>query len=130
MHVWHEKFFASLGNSWGSFVCLDDKTKHRKRFDIARLLVSVESRLRIPSSVNVNVRGIDFKILITVEETQMVVEDCSIYETMSSEESNVPVEKNFEGELNAVACSQGKGGMISSHEFDIFPWLEEKYVDC
>ena len=56
MDVWHEKFLASLGNNWGSFISLDDSTLHKKRFDIARLLVSVESRLRIPSSMNVKVR--------------------------------------------------------------------------
>ncbi|XWS20350.1 hypothetical protein CRYUN_Cryun31cG0093900 [Craigia yunnanensis] len=131
LHVWHEKFFALLGNSLGSFVRLDNKTKHKKRLDITILLVSVESRLRIHSSVNVNVRGIDFKILITVEETETMAGECPIYdEVMRSEEKDVLVGKIFDGELNAVAYFRENGVIISSHEFDICPWLEQEYDGC
>ena len=72
MQVWHEIFFLSLGNNWGSFVSLDDCTINRRRFDIARMLVLVESRLKIPSSATVKVRGISFKILISVEDSELM----------------------------------------------------------
>ena len=68
MQVWHEIFFVYLGNNWGSFVSLDDDTFNRRRFDIARMLVLMESRLRIPSPVTVKVKGISLKILISVEQ--------------------------------------------------------------
>ena len=127
LQVWHEKFFAFLGNSWGKLVCIDDNTIKRKRFDIARLLVSVESWLSIPSSVNVNVRGIDFKILIIVEEEETVAEKSLVcIEVESSDDEDVLIEKNFDEGLNDAAYSQGNGGLLSSHKFDICPWLEQK----
>ena len=70
LQVWHNKFFESLGNRWGSFVCLDDCTINRSRLDVARMLIRVESSLRIPSTVSVNVRGSQSKILVAVEDTE------------------------------------------------------------
>ncbi|GKV30559.1 hypothetical protein SLEP1_g39360 [Rubroshorea leprosula] len=40
LNVWAPEFFASMGCSWGKFICLDDSTSKRKRFDIARFLIS------------------------------------------------------------------------------------------
>ncbi|XVF04128.1 hypothetical protein REPUB_Repub05bG0055400 [Reevesia pubescens] len=68
--VWHEQFFQSLGNSWGTFVRVDDNTANRRRFDVARMLVLIESRLNVPSFVSVNIREKYFKILVSMEDCQ------------------------------------------------------------
>ncbi|XVF28223.1 hypothetical protein REPUB_Repub15cG0011000 [Reevesia pubescens] len=66
--VWHEQFFQSLGNSWGIFVRVDENTSNRRRFDVARMLVLIESRMNVPSFVSVNIRGKYFKILVSLED--------------------------------------------------------------
>ncbi|XVE94526.1 hypothetical protein REPUB_Repub02eG0016300 [Reevesia pubescens] len=69
IHIWHINFFKSLGDSWGSFIRVNTDTLLRKRLDIARVLVTVGSRMDIPSSVFINVRGCSYKILVSVDES-------------------------------------------------------------
>ncbi|XVF29703.1 hypothetical protein REPUB_Repub15cG0145100 [Reevesia pubescens] len=68
--VWNEKFFQSLGNSWGTFVRLDKNTLKRRRFDVAKILLLIETRMNVPSSISVNIRGQFFKILVSIDECQ------------------------------------------------------------
>ncbi|XVE66605.1 hypothetical protein DITRI_Ditri08aG0091900 [Diplodiscus trichospermus] len=68
LHLWHENFFSSLGNRWGSFVRLDNCTRNKSRFDIARMLVMVDSRFKIPPLVTVRFKGQEFKILVSMDE--------------------------------------------------------------
>ncbi|XVF06595.1 hypothetical protein REPUB_Repub06bG0062500 [Reevesia pubescens] len=46
----------------------DEDTQFRRRFDVARVLVSVESKLNIPSILSVNVRGKIHKVIVSIEE--------------------------------------------------------------
>ncbi|GKU86167.1 hypothetical protein SLEP1_g729 [Rubroshorea leprosula] len=39
LNVWRTDFFATMGWSWGKFICLDDSTSQKRRFDIARFLI-------------------------------------------------------------------------------------------
>lgn len=34
-------FFAAVGNTLGSFVCIDDVTSQKKRLDVGRMLIVV-----------------------------------------------------------------------------------------
>ncbi|XVF29224.1 hypothetical protein REPUB_Repub15cG0102500 [Reevesia pubescens] len=70
VHVlaWHQKLFKSIGDSWGKFIKMDKDTATRRRFDVARILVSVESRMNIPSSFSINIRGKTFRVLVTIED--------------------------------------------------------------
>ena len=108
--VWHEKFFVSLGNSWGSFVNLNDNTIQRKRLDIKRMLLSVENRLRIPSSVNVKIRGKSFKILISVEDSENVAgkyQACA--DESDSDEKDSSSNNSILGVINVAAYSKVNG---------------------
>ncbi|XVF82531.1 hypothetical protein PTKIN_Ptkin16aG0057100 [Pterospermum kingtungense] len=67
LQLWNEQFFKSIGDCWGSFIRLDDCSASKKRLDIARMLVSVSSRLNIPSVVSVRVKEKSFKILVSME---------------------------------------------------------------
>ncbi|GLT87925.1 hypothetical protein SLE2022_059760 [Rubroshorea leprosula] len=40
LHAWGPKFFESMASVWGKFISLDDSTSKRRRFDIARFLIS------------------------------------------------------------------------------------------
>ncbi|XVF20993.1 hypothetical protein REPUB_Repub12eG0052300 [Reevesia pubescens] len=66
----HERFLMPLGNSWGNFVKLDDSIMSRKQLDVARMLVSIDSRLSIHYSIFVNSIGKLYEILISVDKTQ------------------------------------------------------------
>ncbi|XVE69059.1 hypothetical protein DITRI_Ditri09bG0119200 [Diplodiscus trichospermus] len=68
LQLWNIKFFRTLGNQWCSFVIVDEDTLLKQRFDRARMLVIVESRLTVPSIVTVNVNGYSYKIPVSLEE--------------------------------------------------------------
>ncbi|XVF38857.1 hypothetical protein REPUB_Repub20aG0138200 [Reevesia pubescens] len=71
LQIWHERFFSSLGNSWGSFLKLDCNTILKTRFDLARLLVLVENKGRIPSTVSIYLNGKVFKIYTSIEDVTL-----------------------------------------------------------
>ncbi|XVF68032.1 hypothetical protein PTKIN_Ptkin10aG0170300 [Pterospermum kingtungense] len=57
LQLWDLKFFKALGDLWGSFVKLDYATENKRRFDKAKMLVIVDSKLCIPSVVSVKFGG-------------------------------------------------------------------------
>ncbi|XVF78438.1 hypothetical protein PTKIN_Ptkin14bG0133100 [Pterospermum kingtungense] len=68
LHLWDIKFFKSLGDKWGMFLRVDDETASKSRFDRARLLVLVESKMLIPSIVSIKNEDQVFKIIVSLEE--------------------------------------------------------------
>ncbi|XVF71504.1 hypothetical protein PTKIN_Ptkin12aG0043100 [Pterospermum kingtungense] len=68
LHIWNETFFKALTDSWGSFVNVDQNTVEKNRFDVARLLVIVDSKVKIPSVVSVTTGDVSFKIIVSLEE--------------------------------------------------------------
>lgn len=38
--AWHESFFRSIAGHFGKFICMDDATKERQRYDVALILIS------------------------------------------------------------------------------------------
>ncbi|GKV05044.1 hypothetical protein SLEP1_g17093 [Rubroshorea leprosula] len=42
LHAWGPGFFNSMASVWGTFICLDDSTSKKRRFDVARFLISTE----------------------------------------------------------------------------------------
>ncbi|XVF55571.1 hypothetical protein PTKIN_Ptkin06aG0046700 [Pterospermum kingtungense] len=68
LQVWDIKFFKALGDMWGAFIKIDEDTVCRRRFDITRLLVMVDSKLKIPSYVTVKHGDAIFKLVVTLEK--------------------------------------------------------------
>ena len=87
LQVWQEKFFESLGNSWGKFVKLDECTINRSRLDAARMLVRVVNSHDIPASVSVMVRGTLHKIRV-LEEEAMGVEEVEGGDSMAKHDTS------------------------------------------
>ncbi|XVE51579.1 hypothetical protein DITRI_Ditri02bG0052800 [Diplodiscus trichospermus] len=95
LQIWHEKFFMSIGNSWGDFVRLDDCTRVKYKFDVARFLVIVESKLKIPSSVSVKVRDHNFKVSVTLKDPEsLFMSSHADSVSMDSGEEDEPVRSN------------------------------------
>ncbi|GKV09853.1 hypothetical protein SLEP1_g21292 [Rubroshorea leprosula] len=68
LNVWGPTFFASMGCSWGKFICLDDSTSHRRRFDIARFLISTPIMNTISVTRQIKIDGSVYKLKFTEEE--------------------------------------------------------------
>ncbi|GAB4830789.1 hypothetical protein Ancab_004820 [Ancistrocladus abbreviatus] len=60
-------FFCSIATQWGRFVSLDPNTKDRKRFDMARILLSTSYLGFIASAMPVHVNGQLFVIRVSEE---------------------------------------------------------------
>ncbi|GKV48453.1 hypothetical protein SLEP1_g55266 [Rubroshorea leprosula] len=68
LNVWGPKFFASMGSSWGKFICLDDSTSQRRRFDIARFLILTPVMNSISVTRQIKIDGSVYKLKFTEEE--------------------------------------------------------------
>ncbi|XVF82163.1 hypothetical protein PTKIN_Ptkin16aG0022800 [Pterospermum kingtungense] len=65
--VWNMKFFTTLGDFLGEFVKVDRETAEKNRFDVAKKLVKVDSKLSIPPLVSVKLDNEVFKIILSIE---------------------------------------------------------------
>lgn len=62
VHVWGEQVFKTIVALVGKFVCLDEATQYKERFDMGRVLVVVSSTMRINRTVNIKVNDLMFPI--------------------------------------------------------------------
>ncbi|GLT97602.1 hypothetical protein SLE2022_151590 [Rubroshorea leprosula] len=68
LNAWRCDFFEKMGSSWGKFICLDDNTSNKKRFDITRFLISTPITDSISISRQIKVNGILHNIMFKEEE--------------------------------------------------------------
>ncbi|GKV27391.1 hypothetical protein SLEP1_g36564 [Rubroshorea leprosula] len=68
LNAWGCEFFEKMGSSWGKFICLDDSTSNKRRFDIARFLISTPIMDTITVTRQVKVNGVLFNIKFKEEE--------------------------------------------------------------
>ncbi|GMJ11822.1 hypothetical protein HRI_004851400 [Hibiscus trionum] len=68
LQVWDEDFFRSVASRWGELVSIDKDTLEKNRFDLARLLISVQRLADIPDKFAVIVNGVKQIIKIGLEE--------------------------------------------------------------
>ncbi|GKV37516.1 hypothetical protein SLEP1_g45542 [Rubroshorea leprosula] len=68
LHAWGPKFFESMASVWGKFISLDDSTSKRRRFDIARFLISTTMMEAISVKRKIQVNGAMYELKFTEEE--------------------------------------------------------------
>jgi len=68
LHIWEEAIFKKIGERLGEFLDFDVDTAERKRFDVARILISTYRWGFIDDWVRVEVMGAVYNIWV-VEET-------------------------------------------------------------
>ncbi|GKU94128.1 hypothetical protein SLEP1_g7656 [Rubroshorea leprosula] len=68
LQAWGPAFFESMAAPWGKFICLDDSTSQKRRFDIARFLISTQIMDLISVKRQIKVNGEVFCIKFTEEE--------------------------------------------------------------
>ncbi|GKV05619.1 hypothetical protein SLEP1_g17606 [Rubroshorea leprosula] len=68
LQVWGPAFFESMAVPWGKFICLDDSTSQKRRFDIARFLISTQIMDLISVKRQITVNGEVYCLKFTEEE--------------------------------------------------------------
>ncbi|GLU08672.1 hypothetical protein SLE2022_255710 [Rubroshorea leprosula] len=68
LNAWSTEFFEKMGCSWGRFIFLDDSTSKRRRFDIARFLISTQIMDTIKVSRQVKINGSLYNLKFSEEE--------------------------------------------------------------
>lgn len=63
-HAWCPKFFVSLVDSLGTFVCVHENTARGDILDIARIIVRVPAPFSMKDSLLVSIDGVEFTILM------------------------------------------------------------------
>ncbi|GKV48447.1 hypothetical protein SLEP1_g55260 [Rubroshorea leprosula] len=125
LNVWGPKFFASMGSSWGKFICLDDSTSQRRRFDIARFLISTPVMNSISVMRQIKIDGSVYKLKFTEEEFTnsffSLKQDFIPHFSSDSEEQetwSMDSEKEDSASKGAGEEEQGKDGAAENEEDD------------
>ncbi|KAL4346370.1 hypothetical protein GQ457_17G015750 [Hibiscus cannabinus] len=63
--AWNVSILTAMANKWGSFICVEEDTLKRIRFDQARILLGVSHISDIPESTNVFINGEMYRIKIS-----------------------------------------------------------------
>ncbi|KAK8607167.1 hypothetical protein V6N13_052911 [Hibiscus sabdariffa] len=74
LRIWHESFFSRIGNMWGSLIRIEEETLLSDRFNRAKMLILVQKKTYIPTSLVVTVDRKKFKVVVSMEnfEEEMV----------------------------------------------------------
>ncbi|GKV25907.1 hypothetical protein SLEP1_g35285 [Rubroshorea leprosula] len=68
LNVWGSDFFEKMGSSWGKFICLDDNTSKKGRFNIARMLISTPIMDTISVRRQIKINGSIYSLRFSKEE--------------------------------------------------------------
>ncbi|GLU01660.1 hypothetical protein SLE2022_189590 [Rubroshorea leprosula] len=68
LHAWGQEFFEKMAVTWGKFMCLDDNTSRKLRFDVARFLISTQIMNPISVMRRIKVNGVMYDLKFTEEE--------------------------------------------------------------
>ncbi|XVE68528.1 hypothetical protein DITRI_Ditri09bG0075200 [Diplodiscus trichospermus] len=74
LHLWNVEFVKALGETWGTFVKVDYETGSGNNLNAARVMVLVESKMKIPSIVRVKHGDSTSKITVYLEDDLEVTE--------------------------------------------------------
>ncbi|GKV11959.1 hypothetical protein SLEP1_g23168 [Rubroshorea leprosula] len=118
LNAWEPDFFATMGCAWGKFICLDDSTSKRKRFDIARFLISTPIMNTISVMRQVKVNGIIYNIKFTEEEFtnsffSLKQDFMPTFQSESEEHESWSMDSDIEEQEFENAGDVGKGEMRS-----------------
>lgn len=67
IHVWSVRFFAFLAASLGVFITVDDQTRNKSAFEVARMLIKVKSFKTLEENIPVSINGVVFVVRVVEE---------------------------------------------------------------
>ncbi|GKV29753.1 hypothetical protein SLEP1_g38652 [Rubroshorea leprosula] len=68
LNAWRSDFFEKMGSTWGKFICLDDSTSNKRRFDVARFLISTHIMDSISVTRQIKINGVLYNVKFKEEE--------------------------------------------------------------
>ncbi|GLU09055.1 hypothetical protein SLE2022_259330 [Rubroshorea leprosula] len=68
LNAWRSDFFEKMGSTWGKFICLDDSTSNKRRFDVARFLISTHLLDSISVTRQIKINGVLYNVKFKEEE--------------------------------------------------------------
>ncbi|XVE85396.1 hypothetical protein DITRI_Ditri17bG0087700 [Diplodiscus trichospermus] len=119
LEAWHPNFFIALASKWGTFMKIDDQTFFRKRFDVAKILILVEDKETIPSSVNARFKGDLVKIHVSVEDTSSAMVVGERFTELLNNEGEVEMSHSAQENVNRQVDTK----LASNHEADLDPCI-------
>ncbi|MCH92993.1 hypothetical protein A2U01_0013939, partial [Trifolium medium] len=72
LQVWGLTFFTELASQLGTFIELDEETRVKARYDMARVKISISSGLEVVSHKEVWVDGTSFVIKLVEKKTKLL----------------------------------------------------------
>ncbi|XP_058765384.1 uncharacterized protein LOC131638856 [Vicia villosa] len=88
---WNSAVFSSVGNRFGKFISVDEATASGRQFEVTRIQVCIDFNSTIPKSVDLQLDGKVFKLVLLVEHQFAFHSSCypiPLDESVSSESIN------------------------------------------
>ncbi|GKV01050.1 hypothetical protein SLEP1_g13646 [Rubroshorea leprosula] len=108
LHVWGPEFFESMVAAWGKFISLDENTSKKRRFDVARILISTSIMEPISVKRQIKVNGIHYNLMFTEEEMSNSLFSMK-YDFLPSLKSDTEFEESWSDGLDSEE-EPGEGG--------------------
>ncbi|GKV28743.1 hypothetical protein SLEP1_g37755 [Rubroshorea leprosula] len=129
LNVWGLDFFEKMACSWGKFICLDDNTSKKMRFDIARFLISTPIRNTISFLRQVQINGRIYNLKFTEEEFtnsffSLKHDFFPAYQSDSVENEgwSTESEREKQGSVFAEEFAQVNGSGLQEEDDDVAGW--------
>ncbi|GKV34356.1 hypothetical protein SLEP1_g42732 [Rubroshorea leprosula] len=123
LHGWGPEFFESMVTAWGKFISLDDNTSKKRRFDVARILISTPIMESISIKRHIKVNGVLYNLMFTEEKASNSllsmkfdflpsIKSDSEYEESWSEGLDIEEEPGENGRKDNRDSSAGDGNTV------------------
>ncbi|GKV22646.1 hypothetical protein SLEP1_g32498 [Rubroshorea leprosula] len=141
LNAWNHDNFMTVGCLFGKFISLDDSTSKKRRFDVARFLISTPLMEFISKTVTIKIKGILYKIRIMEEESTnslfRLKSDCAFSEKDDSKENeswSLGSDSDYKQEMGCQGddgryqdwLEMEEGGKIEDDDVASFHWREEE----
>ncbi|GKV46923.1 hypothetical protein SLEP1_g53881 [Rubroshorea leprosula] len=141
LNAWNHDNFMTVACLFGKFISLDDSTSKKRRFDVARLLISTPLMEFISKTVTIKIKGILYKIRIMEEESTnslfRLKSDCAFSEKDDSKENeswSLGSDSDYKQEMGCQGddgryqdwLEMEEGRKIEDDDVASFHWREEE----
>ncbi|KAL4325562.1 hypothetical protein GQ457_11G020250 [Hibiscus cannabinus] len=141
LQYWHESFFSSLGDRWGSFISLDISTKDKLDLSVAKMVIRAASPFDVPKSINVRSNGRTFTVEIRLEtacnesgnvihedENGNYVDVWPVFEQSIEGESKIDRASDYENLPEKVNLPPNKKSAVDSDRQEVHVELEDRSI--
>ncbi|GKV26106.1 hypothetical protein SLEP1_g35459 [Rubroshorea leprosula] len=123
LNVWKSEFFTDMSCAWGKFICLDDSTSQKRRFDIARFLISTPIMGSISVKRSIRINGSMYVIKFTEEEFTngffSLKQDFLPTFQSDSEEQESWMTESEEGDMGCDGAEEAWGAIERTKEAEV-----------